>query len=252
MEQKFNPTEKREIFQPSTIAVREAGEQREKQTIEGDAIMCGVPTILYEDEDFREIEIIEASCIDPAFIASQNMFINAQHKREKTFGRQGANLEVECKPDRLSCRCTGTSGIFQETRDLINDGVYVGMSFEFWPNEYTVEKRTAEDGKTEYIYRHKSFRAIGALTVAMQPAYPQTSVGLRELYREINHITDEGDPDAEAAKREAEEQAAKEEAERKAAEEAAQREAEEKAKREKFTRERTLRECQASIDTALL
>lgn len=189
---KFDPTKKRELFQPSAIAIREAAEGGDEQCIEGDAIMCGVETTLYEDEDFREVEIIDASCITPAFINAQNMFINAQHDRGKTFGRQGAKLEVTCKADRLSCRCTGTSNIYAETRALINDGVYTGMSFEFWPDQYKTEKRRGADGKTEYCIRHTQFRAIGALTVAMQPAYPTTSIGVREMYREA-HV-EEADP----------------------------------------------------------
>lgn len=183
MEHKINPTEKRELWQPSAVAVREAADGGEAY-IEGDAIMCGVETILYEDEDLREIEVIDSSCIRQEFIDQQEMFINVQHDRNRTFGKLGKNLSVEVRADRLSCRCTGTSALFNETRALINDGVYCGMSFEFWPDEYKTEKRTGADGKTEYLIRHTAFRAIGALTVASQPAYKQTSVSARELYRE--------------------------------------------------------------------
>lgn len=224
MENKFDPKQKRELFQPSAIAIREVAEGNDEQCIEGDAIMCGVETTLYEDEDFREVEIIDASCITPDFINAQNMFINAQHDRGKTFGRQGAKLEVECKADRLSCRCTGTSNIYAETKNLINDGVYTGMSFEFWPDEYRTEKRTGSDGKTEYCIRHTKFRAIGALTVAMQPAYPTTSIGVREMYRETH-------PEVEPQERQKE------------LEEQAQREAEAKAEAEKREAEKKTREA---------
>ena len=212
MEQiKFDPTQKRELFQPSAISVREG--EGEEQYIEGDSIMCGVETILYEDEDFREVEIIDASCITPEFINAQNMFLNAEHNRAKTFGRQGANLEVFPKADRLSMRCKGTSNDFKETRAKINDGVYTGMSFEFWPDQYVTEKRSGADKKTEYCVRHTKFRAIGALTVALQPAYPTTSIGVREMYREAHP---EDDPQARQKQLEAEAEKQKREAEEKA------------------------------------
>lgn len=221
-------SKKRELFQKSSLAIRESLEGTDELYIEGDAIMCGVETTLYEDDEFREVEVIEASCITPEFINSQNMFINAQHDRGKTFGRQGAKLEVTPKADRLSCRCTGTSNIYAETRALINDGVYTGMSFEFWPDEYATEKRTGSDGKTEYCIRHKKFRAIGALTVAMQPAYPTTSIGIREMYREEH-------PEEDPQER------------KKQLEEESQREAEKLAQREKETFARELAVLQEEV-----
>ena len=222
--EKFDITQKRELFQPSAIAVRE-GEGTDEQYIEGDAIMCGVETVLYEDEDFREVEIIDASCITTEFIAAQNMFLNAEHNRAKTFGRQGANLEVFPKADRLSMRCKGTSNDFKETRAKINDGVYTGMSFEFWPDQYVTEKREGADKKTEYCIRHTKFRAIGALTVALQPAYPTTSIGVREMYREAHP-----DVDPQQRQRELEEQAERE-----------------RMEREKKTRERELQALQEEV-----
>jgi phage head maturation protease len=63
---------------------------------------------------------------------------------------------------------------------LIANGTYTGCSFEFWPKDYTTTERRGADGKTEYVIRHTAFKKIDALTIAMKPAYSQTSVGLRE------------------------------------------------------------------------
>jgi hypothetical protein len=38
----------------------------------------------------------------------------------------------------------------------------------------------------EYVIRHTAFRAVTALTLAMDPAYPTTTVGLREAFMEDN------------------------------------------------------------------
>ena len=67
---------------------------------------------------------------------------------------------------------------------LTANGTYKGCSFEFYPKDYEVSERKAADGKTEYVIRHTAFEKIVALTLAMNPAYPTTSVGVRELYRE--------------------------------------------------------------------
>lgn len=195
--------QKREVFIPNCLTMREAGADA-VEAIEGVAIVCNKETVLYEGSDWREVEVIDPSCIREDFIKNQDIKINALHERSLTFGRVGGNLTVEPREDGLAFRCTGTSEKFKETRALINDGVYTGCSFEFWPKDYTVTEREGADGKTEYVIRHTEFAAIDALTVAIQPAYQQTSVNARELYREQHGITDAGDPDAEAAKREAE------------------------------------------------
>ena len=191
MEHKLDITQKRELFIPGCLSMREEGKE---DCIEGVAIVCDKETVLYEGSDWREIEVIDKNCIREEFIKTQDIKINALHDRSLTFGRVGGNLTVEPREDGLAFRCTGTSEKFKETRALINDGVYTGCSFEFYPKDYTVTEREGADGKTEYVIRHTDFAAIDALTVAMQPAYKQTSVNAREIYREQHPTTTEPEP----------------------------------------------------------
>ena len=76
---------------------------------------------------------------------------------------------------------------------LTANGTYKGCSFEFYPKDYQVSERQAADGKTEYVIRHTAFERVTALTLAMNPAYPTTSVGVRELYREQHPETSDDD-----------------------------------------------------------
>ena len=84
--------------------------------------------------------------------------------------------------------------------------------------DYEVSERTGADGKTEYLIRHKAFEKVTALTIALDPAYEQTSVKAREIYN-AEHQTEA----EEAAKREAEARAAEEAENMKQREMAAQR-----------------------------
>ena len=177
--------QKRELFCPNCLTTREDGDN---EVIEGVAIVCNVETVIFECDSYREVEVIDPSCISKEFIEKQDIKLNALHKRSLTFGRVGGNLKVEPREDSLAFSCTGTSDKFKETRALINDGVYTGCSFEFWPQDYAITERKAEDGKTEYVIRHTAFRCIDALTVAMQPAYEQTSVSAREIYQQQHGI----------------------------------------------------------------
>lgn len=233
MELKTN-LQKRVAFQPTGLMMRK---DSDKPTIEGVAIVVNKETVLWEGSTYREIEVIDPSAISAEFIATQDIKLNLLHERALSFARTGGSLVLDTREDGLHFSAPGDdSAIARQATDLIKNGTYTGCSFEFWSKDYTVTERKAEDGKTEYVIRHQSFRKIGAITIGMDPAYEATSVGLREMYREMNGITDGNDPDAEAAKREAE---LKEQAEKEAAE---------AAEREKFTRERALREEQIDAD----
>lgn len=235
MELKTN-LQKRVAFQPTGLIMRE---DNDKQTIEGVAIVVNRETVLWEGSTYREIEVIDPSAISAEFIATQDIKLNLLHERALSFARTGGSLVLDTREDGLHFSAPGDdSAIARQATDLIKNGTYTGCSFEFWSKDYTVTERKAADGKTEYVIRHISFARIGAITIGMDPAYEETSVGLRELYQEINNITDEGDADAEA-KREAELKAKAEEAAKVAAE---------AAEREKFTRERSLSAMQKELE----
>ena len=65
--------------------------------------------------------------------------------------------------------------------ELVRSGVYSGCSFEFYPKDYEYQKKE-ENGKTVYEITHKAFESLTALTIAMDPAYKETTVDCRERY----------------------------------------------------------------------
>jgi len=202
---KITPTEKREHYSAGKFSVRE-GEDKGK-VIEGVAIVTEQETVLYEGSDYREIEVIAQSCIAPDFIAKQDMAINLLHNRDESFARTPNSLRVESREDGLHFEAdVPDCDLGKRAQALTENGTYQGCSFEFYPKDYEVSERKAADGKTEYVIRHTAFEKIVALTLAMNPAYPTTSVGVRELYREQHPDTRE-DEEAKRKERELEEQA---------------------------------------------
>lgn len=179
-----NKLQKRSLFQQTGLHLREGDEAN---TIEGVAIVANVETVLYEGKTYREIEIIDPSAISGDFIATQDIKINLLHEREYTFGRNNkgkGSLVLMPRETQLEFSHPVDSEIAKQARDLIKNGTYSGCSFEFWPRDYEMIERQAADGKTEYVIRHKAFERISAITIGMDPAYQDTSVSLRELYRE--------------------------------------------------------------------
>ena len=180
---KITPTEKREHYSAGKFSVRE-GEDKGK-VIEGVAVVTEQETVLWEGSDYREIEVIAQSCIAPDFIAKQDMAINLLHNRDESFARTPNSLRVESREDGLHFEAdVPDCDLGKRAQALTENGTYQGCSFEFYPKDYEVSERKAADGKTEYVIRHTAFEKIVALTLAMNPAYPTTSVGVRELYRE--------------------------------------------------------------------
>lgn len=201
----INPTEKREVFCAGSLAVRENDDKG--KIIEGVAIVTEQETVLWECSDYREIEVIAQSCINPDFIAQQDMTLNLLHNRDESFARTPNSLRVEPREDGLHFEAdVPDCDLGKRAQALTANGTYSGCSFEFYPKDYQVSERQAADGKTEYIIRHTAFERITALTLAMNPAYPTTSVGVRELYRE-QHPENREDDEEKRKERELEEQA---------------------------------------------
>lgn len=194
MEQKhhISPTEKREMFCAGSLTVREA--DGKGNIIEGVAIVTEQETVLWEGSDYREIEVIAKSCIAPDFIAQQDMTLNLLHNRDESFARTPYSLRVESREDGLHFEAdVPDCDLGKRAQALTANGTYKGCSFEFYTKDYQVSERQAADGKTEYVIRHTAFERVTALTLAMNPAYPTTSVGVRELYREQHPETSDDD-----------------------------------------------------------
>ena len=203
------------------MAFREASAEEAQNgslgVISGTAIVFNAESRVIDEygETFREVILPEAATME--FLNSQDIKLNLLHQREDTFGRcingtegnmtisrddKGVYFEVQVPNCDLGIRA----------RELTKAGVYTGCSFEFYPKEYEIEEREV-NGKIDTKVIHKSFDSIGAFTLAMDPAYLQTSCSVRELHEKT--------PGAiEAKKRE---EQAKRDAEEKALEDAAQR-----------------------------
>ena len=198
---------KREGFTAGGVHLREDGEKA--NIIEGVAIVVNQETVLFEGSDWREIEVIDPSCLNAEFLSAQDIKLNLLHERRDTIARTPNSLRIDAREDGLHFEAdVPDCDLGQRAKALISNGTYKGCSFEFYAKDYSVSERTAADGKTEYVIRHTAFEKITALTIAMDPAYEQTSVKAREIYL-AEH------PESQAAE--------------KAAHEAAQREAEAKA-----------------------
>lgn len=214
--------QKRTLFLAQNIQVREAKEgEEESRVIEGCAIVFNRETTLWDGKYYRQREMILPSCVTQEFLAQQDIKLNLLHNREDTLCRNNkgvGTLHLELRADGLWFRTElPKCDLGNRALELIKNQTYTGCSFEFLPLDYTEEVTTLPDGREDCFIKHSAFKSIDALTIAMDPAYNQTSVNVREDYQKRENDKEE------AAKREAQAQA--------------DAEAQAKARREKQKRE---------------
>lgn len=202
----------RELYTESALAIRESDKM---PVINGVAIVTNKRTVLWEGDTYREVEIVEPSCIDKAFIDAQDIKLNLYHDRQKSIARTPKSLRVEPREDGLHFESDiPDCDLGKQAKALIDNGTIRGCSFEFYPKNYITTEELGADGKKEYVIRHTEFKKITALTLALDPAYKQTSVSVRELFEEQHPVEEPSQEEREAeADKQAAEQAAQAEKE---------------------------------------
>lgn len=198
------------------VHVREAEGQEDSRVIEGTAIVFNVESNVLDDFGVTFREVIKPEAAQMAFLNSQDIKLNLLHDRKDTvarsvMGKGNLHYNVDGKGVNFWAELPKCD-ICDRALEMVRAGVYTGCSFEFWPGkpniDYDIEERGANN---EVRITHKRFAKITAFTLAMDPAYSQTTVNAREMWNETPTAKREA-AEAEAA-RLAEEQKQREEAE---------------------------------------
>lgn len=164
---------------------REDGTQEESRTITGTAIVFNKESQVLDPNWDPFVEVIAPSAATKEFLDTQDIKLNLLHDRDSTIGRckngqgnlkltvdeKGVNFEIDVPECDLGDRALA----------LVRAGVYSGCSFEFYPKDYTIEEVKDSNGDSLTKVTHTAFESISAFTIAMDPAYEQTTVNAREL-----------------------------------------------------------------------
>ena len=177
------------LFTPETMHVREHvredGTKEPSRTIYGRAIVFNK---VFEYEDYwgdKYRETIKPSACTKEFLDSQDIKLNLLHKREMSIARSNCgvgNLSYSVNDEGVDFEFEAPNcDLGDRALEMVRSGVYTGCSFEFYPKDYECKKIT-EEGKTVYEINHTGFEKITAFTIAMDPAYKETTVDCRERY----------------------------------------------------------------------
>ena len=177
------------LFTPETMHVREHvredGTKEPSRTIYGRAIVFNK---VFEYEDYwgdKYRETIKSSACTKEFLESQDIKLNLLHKREMSIARSNCgegNLRYSVNDEGVDFEFEAPNcDLGDRALEMVRSGVYTGCSFEFYPKDYECKKIT-EEGKTVYEINHTGFEKLTAFTIAMDPAYKETTVDCRERY----------------------------------------------------------------------
>lgn len=198
----------RQRFIATGVQVREAEGEGESRVLRGKAICFNEETTLWDGKYYREREIISPSCITEEFLREQDVKLNLLHNREDSIARNNkgeGTLKFELREDGLYWEAEMPKcDLGDRALELVRNKTYQGCSFEFYPEEYTEVNTTLEDGREDVLITHTKFRALTALTIALDPAYEGTSVAEREAYQKREAQKTQEQEDLEKAQREQE------------------------------------------------
>ena len=177
------------LFTPETMHVRERvredGTKEPSRTIYGRAIVFNK---VFEYEDYwgdKYRETIKPSACTKEFLESQDIKLNLLHKREMSIARSNCgvgNLSYSVSDEGVDFEFEAPNcDLGDRALEMVRSGVYTGCSFEFYPKDYECKKKE-EGGKTVYEINHTGFEKLTAFTIAMDPAYKETTVDCRERY----------------------------------------------------------------------
>lgn len=175
------------------VHLRQAGDGTagESRTIEGRAILFGVPSEpLWDDEHEDYREVIDPQAVTRQLLDASDIKFTMFHNRQLILARSNkgkGTLTYEVDEQGVTFRFDAPATVDgDKALELVKRGDLSGCSFMFstryWDNDY-VERSVVFDeaGKKHVTCRVKRITGIYDFTLAADPAYAGTEVETRQL-----------------------------------------------------------------------
>ena len=181
---------------PTGLHIREAAEGEEpSRTIIGYAILFNVPSApLWSDEDSEAREMIAPEAVTKEFLDAQDIKMTMFHDNHSLLARSNKgdgtlSYTVDDKGVMFEFSAPNTVD-GDKALELVRRGDISGCSFAFTTHYFDsdfVERQSkvAANGVNKITYKIKAITGIYDFTLAANPYYPDTSVEVRELTKEL-------------------------------------------------------------------
>ena len=183
----------REIFIEHKPQIRESEDNAQpSRVIEGYAIVFGVESRILVDWYDAYREIISKDAITAEDLAKFDIKMTLWHNREKLLARANKgegtlHLSVDERGVKYSFEAPDTPD-GQTAIELVKRGDIAGASFTFWTDESNCSYAEADDGAI--IRTVNKLDMVYEMTLASDPAYPQTTAEAREMPKGVKDLLD--------------------------------------------------------------
>lgn len=187
------------------LHVRESEGGAPSRTIVGYAILFNTPSApLWSDEDEEAREIIAPEAITKEVLDNCDIKFTMFHDRQLILARSknGAgtlSYTVDEKGVAFEFEAPNTVD-GDKALELVKRGDLAGCSFSFsthyWDEAFVTRTVEVRDGRAYITYTVKAVTGVYDMTLAADPAYPDTSVEAREFARDLREAAKPAQPEA--------------------------------------------------------
>ena len=187
------------------LHVRESEGVSPSRTIVGYAILFNTPSApLWSDEDEEAREIIAPEAITKEVLDNCDIKFTMFHDRQLILARSknGAgtlSYTVDEKGVAFEFEAPNTAD-GDKALELVKRGDLAGCSFMFsthyWDEAFVSRSVEVRDGRAYITYTVKAVTGVYDMTLAADPAYPDTSVEAREFARDLREAAKPTEPEA--------------------------------------------------------
>lgn len=186
------------------LHVRESEGGAPSRTIVGYAILFNTPSApLWSDEDEEAREIIAPEAITKEVLDNCDIKFTMFHDRQLILARSknGAgtlSYTVDEKGVAFEFEAPNTAD-GDKALELVKRGDLAGCSFMFsthyWDEAFVSRSVEVRDGRAYITYTVKAVTGVYDMTLAADPAYPDTSVEAREFARDLREAAKPAEPE---------------------------------------------------------
>jgi len=174
------PAMKDREYRNMVLEVRQVEDENEEKIVRGYASTFDEPYTLYENDDWRFDEVVDARAFDNTDMSDVIM----QYDHEgRVFARMSNNTLTVTPDERgllIEANLGGTE-LGRQLYDEIRGGYTNKMSFGFTVDGEEVRDSRSEDGKALTVRRITSVRKLYDVSAVSIPANDATSISVRSL-----------------------------------------------------------------------
>lgn len=188
------------------LHVREASEgEAPSRVIAGRAILFNTPSApLWSDEDEEAREIIAPSAITKELLDGCDIKFTMFHDRQLILARSkngAGTLSYTVDDEGVAFEFEAPNTVDgDKALELVRRGDLAGCSFAFsthyWDEAFVARTVEVKDGRAYITYTVKAVTGVYDMTLAADPAYPDTSVEAREFARDLREAAKPAEPEA--------------------------------------------------------